>query len=184
MKRVFVVHGYTGYPNKNWFPWLKSELEKMGVQAVVPAMPHTEAPQLSEWLPYLSAQVGTADEETYLVGHSLGCIAILRYLESLPQVTRVGGVMLVAGFASPIHFQELDNFFATPLDDKKIKMAAKRLVAISSDDDPHVPFVKAEELRDRFAAELITIHNGQHLNEKAGYTEFPLVLDTLKEMMK
>ena len=184
MKRVFIIHGYTGYPDKNWFPWLKSELEKLGVQAIVLSMPHTEAPQLSEWLPYLQTQVGVADEETYFVGHSLGCVTIFRYLESLSEGIKIGGVVLVAGFSSPIHFHELDNFFETPLNNEKIKTIAERIIAINSDNDPHVPYVQAEELRDRFDADLTTIHNGGHLNEKTGYTEFPLLLEKLKEIMK
>ncbi len=183
MKRIFIIHGYTGHPGGNWFPWLKSELEKLDVSAVVPAMPHTENPQVSEWLPYLRSQVGLPDEDTYLVGHSLGCITILRYLETLTGNTKAGGAVLVAGFASPIHLHELDPFFEPPLDDLNIKKRVKKIVAINSDNDRHVPYEQAEEIRNRFDAELIKIHNGEHLNEEAGYTEFPLVLDKLKEIM-
>ena len=28
MKRVFIIHGWDGYPEEGWFPWLKEELEK------------------------------------------------------------------------------------------------------------------------------------------------------------
>jgi hypothetical protein len=27
-KRVFIIHGWEGYPEEGWFPWLKKELEK------------------------------------------------------------------------------------------------------------------------------------------------------------
>lgn len=42
--------------------------------------------------------VGVPDEQTYFVGHSLGCQAIARYLESLSESIKVGGVVFVAGF--------------------------------------------------------------------------------------
>lgn len=183
MKRVFIIHGYTGYPDKNWFPWLKSELEKSGVHVVVPAMPNSENPKLSEWLPFLQSLVGKVDENTFFVGHSLGCITILRYLETLEKGVRIGGVILVAGFASPIHLHQLDNFFETALQYEKIKSSVGKLVAINSDNDPHVPYDHAEELRDKFGAELIKFPNGQHLNEKAGFKQFPLVLEHLNQIM-
>jgi uncharacterized protein len=102
MKRVIIVHGYTGDSSKNWFPWLKAELEKLGVSVTVPQMPNTNAPVLTEWLPHLQATVGAPDTETYLVGHSLGCPTILRYLESLKNGEKTGGALLVAGFAEPL----------------------------------------------------------------------------------
>jgi hypothetical protein len=183
MKKVFIIHGYGGYPNKNWFPWLKSELEKSNISVTVLAMPNTESPQLSEWLSYLQLQVANPNENIYFVGHSLGCITILKYLESLPKNIKVGGAVLVAGFIRPIHFHELDNFFQTLLNVKKINMSVKKIIAINSDNDPHVPYQQAEEIEYRFGAELIKIHNGDHLNEKAGYKEFPLLLEKLKGLL-
>ena len=30
MRRVFIIHGWGGYPEEGWFPWLKKEL-KVGI---------------------------------------------------------------------------------------------------------------------------------------------------------
>lgn len=183
MKRVIIVHGYTGYPEKNWFPWLKAALEKLELQVTVPAMPNTEAPQFSEWLPHLEKVVGNADEDTYLVGHSLGCPTILRFLESMPKGKKVGGVVLVAGFAEPIHFDELDSFTAHAWNDEKIKQSTNKMVLINSDNDEHVPLEMGERMRDRFGAELVVLNNAGHINEKSGHTTVPFVLDELKKVM-
>lgn len=184
MKGVFIIHGYTGYPEKNWFPWLKAELEKLGLEVVVPAMPNTNAPQLNEWLPHLQKTVGSPDNETYLVGHSLGCPAILRYLESLDEGRMVGGALLVAGFAEPLpHLPELDSFTEVPWNDESVKAHTKKIAIINSDNDEAVPFFNGEHVRDRFNAELITVHDMGHINEKAGIKEVPFVLNKLKEMM-
>jgi predicted alpha/beta hydrolase family esterase len=67
-KRVIIIHGYGGSPEINWIPWLKAELEKQGIAVSVPAMPNTDAPQLSEWLPYLQEVVGEPDENTASIG--------------------------------------------------------------------------------------------------------------------
>ncbi len=184
MKKVYIVHGYGGYPEKNWFPWLKSELEKLGVTVTVFKMPNTDTPQYSEWIPFLKEKIiCNQDEEVCLVGHSLGCISILQYLNSITEDIKISGSILVAGFASPIHFTELNSFFDVPLNSEKIKKVCKNIIAINSDNDPHVPFNHAEELRDVFGAELITIHNGLHLNEKAGYKQFPLLLEKVKQVL-
>lgn len=184
MKRVFIVHGYTGYPEKNWFPWLKTELEKLGLQVAVPAMPHTEAPLLNEWLPHLQKVVGDPDEDTYFVGHSLGCPTILRYLESLGNDQMLGGVLLVAGFAETLpHLPQLDSFTEGTWDDGSIKAHVKKIAIINSDDDKAVPLFNGEHVRDRFSAELTVVHNMGHINEKAGVKEVPFVLNKLQDMM-
>ena len=185
MKRVIIVHGYTGHPDKNWFPWLKSELEKINVFVLVPYMPNAESPELDEWLPYLQHLVGNANEETFLVGHSLGCPTILRYLESMGDNEKVGGVLLVAGFAEPLpHLPELDSFTKEIWDDQKVIQHTNEIAIINSDDDEAVPFLYGEHVRDRFNAELITVHNMGHINEKAGIREVPFVLEKLLLMMK
>jgi len=183
MKRVFIIHGYTGYPDTNWFPWLKNELEKLNISVFIPSMPNTKNPQLREWLPYLQQQVGTPDRNTYFIGHSLGCITILKYIESLPENTKIGGALLIAGFINPIHFSELNNFFPKPLNDEKIKRNVIKIININSDNDHHVPLVQADEIKNRLNSEMIIIHNGGHLNDKAGFEEFPLLLEKLKELI-
>src|SRR3989338_6493172 len=90
-KRAFIIHGWDGYPDEGWFPWLKAELEKNGFQVHVPAMPESAEPKIETWVSHLSKAVGDVDENTYFVGHSIGCQTILRFLESLPADKKVGG---------------------------------------------------------------------------------------------
>ncbi len=178
-KRVFIIHGWEGTPQSNWFPWLKNQLEKRGFEATVPAMPNTNHPIFSEWLTHLQKIIGNVDENTYLVGHSLGVIAILKYLEALLPEQKIGGAVMVAGFSESIGIKETENFFATPLNYEKIKNSAEKFIAINSDNDPYVPLKKGEILRDKLGAELIVVSKGSHLNEGAGFTELPVVLENI-----
>ncbi|MCX6715781.1 MAG: NYN domain-containing protein, partial [Candidatus Taylorbacteria bacterium] len=93
-KRVVIVHRWSGGPNDDWRPWLKNELEKNGCEVFVPEMPDTEAPIIEKWVNCLSKIVGVPDSNTYFIGHSIGCQAILRYLETVN--TLVGGAIFVA----------------------------------------------------------------------------------------
>jgi len=183
--RVIIVHGFTGNPDKNWFPWLKKELETADreIEVLVPAMPDPEHPLLPAWLSHLTQIASPPDEHLYFVGHSLGCIAILRYLERLPASQVVGGAVLVAGFSQPIAIEETDNFFNPSLDYENVRCSVQKIVAINSDNDPHVPLAQGKILQDRLGADLLIYPNGGHLNEKSGFTAFPLVLEQLNRMI-
>ncbi|OGI27982.1 MAG: hypothetical protein A2359_02140 [Candidatus Moranbacteria bacterium RIFOXYB1_FULL_43_19] len=174
-KRVFIIHGWEGTPDSNWFPWLASELEKKRFEIFVPQMPNADFPKMGEWVSHMQKVIGKPDENTYLVGHSLGVTAILRYLESLAGGKKVGGAILVAGVAKSIGIEELENFFETSFDYKKIKRAVKHFIVINSDNDPYVPMEHGEILREKLEAKLIIVTDGEHLNAGNGYFEFPLV---------
>lgn len=84
MPRVFLLHGWEGRPNNHWFPWLSLELKARGWEVNAPQLPNAAEPKVKEWLSFLKDYVGKPDTDTYFVGHSLGCIAIARYLAELP----------------------------------------------------------------------------------------------------
>src|SRR5437773_69691 len=98
MKRVFIIHGWEGFPEEGWFPWLKKELEVQGFEVQVPVMPNTDEPKIGEWIPFLEKLVGTPDEDTYLVGHSIGGQTVLRYLSGLNKNLKIGGAIFVASW--------------------------------------------------------------------------------------
>jgi uncharacterized protein len=183
-KRVFVVHGWKGKPSSNWFPWLKEWLKLCNVEVHVLEMPNADKPQLDEWLDTISSAVKRVDKKTFFVGHSLGCIAILRYLEKQKKRKCVGGVVFVAGFPERINFEETKPFFQEPLDYRKIKeVVGKKIIAIQSTNDEFVPFYHGETLRDKLGAKLVVVEGGGHLNKSSGYTELPEVRDELIDLM-
>lgn len=182
MKRVFIIHGWEADPNCNWFPWLKGELEKNGFEAIVPAMPDSAQPKCGEWVGHLQKLVGVPDENTFFVGHSLGPIAILRYLESLSAGMRIGGAVLVAGFSESLGILETEDFFTIPVDFEKIKKVCPKFVAINSDDDPYVDLRHGRILEEKLGAELIVMHECGHLNAGNGFFELPAALEKILEM--
>lgn len=183
-KRVFIIHGWEGTPESNWFPWLKRELEKNGFEVHVPQMPHADFPKLEEWLAHLRKIVGESNKNTFFVGHSLGSVAILRHLESLSEGEKAGGAILTAAFSQSIGIEVLENFFADSLDYEKIKKFYDEITVINSDNDPYVPLKQGEILREKLGAKLIIVPDGKHLNAGNGYFEFPLVLEEVLKMAR
>jgi len=181
MKRAFIIHGWEGTPDSNWFPWLKKELENKGFSVEMPNMPNTMHPKMEEWLGHLKKVIKSPDENTYLIGHSLGVITILRFLEQLED-QKIGGAVLVAGFSEPIGYDEINSFFQTPLDYEKVKKAARHFAAIHSDNDPYVPLEQGELLRDKLGAKLYVMKNAEHLNKGNGQFELPEALEEILKM--
>ncbi len=165
MKRAAIVHCWGGSSDYAWYPWAKEKLEELGYEVMVPTMPDTEEPMLSKWLPFLRDVIGEPDEELVLIGHSIGTVTIMRYLESLPVDVRVGKVILVAGFTDQLGFKELENFFETRLNFTQIKTKSKQgFVVIQSDNDPFVSEQYGTRLKEELNAELIIKHDAKHMS--------------------
>jgi hypothetical protein len=169
-KRVFLAHRWGGTPNDDWYPWIKKELEFRGFEVIIPELPNTEFPLIEEWVPALEKVVGKADKDTYFIGHSIGCQAIMRYLETIN--VPVGGVLFVAGWLS---LQELETqeekdvaepWLTTPIDFDKVKLMANKITALFTLDDPYVPISDAVIFREKLAARTITEKNRGHYNEE------------------
>lgn len=188
MKRVVIVHCWDGYPEYCWYPQTKKELEANDFQVEVPLMPETEMPKLSLWLPKLKEVIGKPDEELFLIGHSAGCITILRYLESLGENEKIGGVVLVAGFTDDLGFEELKNFFETPIDFEKIKRHCDTFVLIHSDNDPYVDLKYGDILKEKLGAKLIVKHNMKHfsgpIDKEDSCVSLPDVTEAVLDMSK
>jgi predicted alpha/beta hydrolase family esterase len=185
MKRVFIIHGWEGYPEEGWFPWLKESLEGKGCKVSVPVMPNPEEPEIEAWVGHLAEQVGEADADTFLVGHSIGCQTVLRYLEGLDAGVKVGGVVLVAGWMhlKPVVFEEegaeevARPWIDTPIDWEKVKSHCDRFFAVFSDDDPYVPLDDSKIFEEKLGAKIIVEKGLQHINGEAEVMELPVVLE-------
>jgi uncharacterized protein len=179
-KRAFLLHGWEGNPHSNWLPWLKWKLEEEKFAVSTPALPETMNPKMESWVSKLSYEIGKPDVDTYLVGHSLGCITILRYLETLTLDRRIGGAVLVAGFSDDLGYAELSNFFSKPIDWEKIKSRCGKFVCIHSDNDPYVPLKFADIFKEKLGAEIVVKHGYEHFNME----ELQDALDAVLKMSK
>ncbi len=185
IKRAFIIHGAYGHPEENWFPWLKKELEKEGIEVYVPKFPTPEGQTLENWIGVFQKYVELLDENSIMVGHSLGPAFILNVLEKGDR--KIKAAFLVAPFVGLLGNPTFDNINKTftdkDFDWDKIRSNCKDFYIYISDNDPYVPLEKGKFLADKLNATLKIIHNAGHFNEAAGYTKFELLLKDIKDLL-
>ena len=170
MKRVFIIHGWGGYSEEGWFPWLKKELEKQNFLVKVPSMPDSNEPRIETWVTHLKEVVGNPDEETFLIGHSIGCQTILRYLESLNPKEKIGGAIFIAGWFNLVLYEsDEERRIAKPWIESKIDFENDN--ALIFGEKLGIKNIKLEE-------------NKGHFSGSDGVTELPVVLNELLNMAR
>ncbi|KKU91775.1 MAG: hypothetical protein UY23_C0001G0381 [Candidatus Jorgensenbacteria bacterium GW2011_GWA1_48_11] len=184
MRRVFLIHGWMGSPHGDWLPWLKRELEKKGFDAFAPHMPEPAKPEIKSWISQIDGAVGLPDAETYFVGHSVGCQAVLRYLAATGG--EIGGAVLIAPWfslaAGALETAEdeaiAEPWLKTPIDFEKIREATGKFTAIFSDNDPWVDWQENSEIvKEKLGAKTVILHEQGHFSEMVGgVLELPVVL--------
>lgn len=167
----------------HWLPWLKKELIARGFDVLVPAMPNPMAPDPAKWVETL-AQAVENPAETVLVGHSLGCAAVLRYLASRTDKAQFGQIVLVSGFGRPVEvpekFKHLSGILAAWIlpgyDVAELKPQSKGWVVIHSANDDMVPFTEGEWLAEKLGADLLRSDRGHYAE---GVLEVPEILERI-----
>jgi len=194
MKKVFIIHGFGGIPNGGWTSWLMVELSKSKIYTCALPMPNPKKPIVLEWIKEIDQAVNNAPEdEIFLVGHSLGATAILKYLESTKDSKKISGVVLVSGLINSLEpenqtskYRLIDSFVIPPIDLEKVKNKANKFVVLHSTDDPAVPFENAEKISSGLNCELVKVEKGGHffiLSEPICY-ELPILLEIILKVIK
>lgn len=183
-KHVYILPGFGATPADHWFPWLKNKLTKNGYIVDILEMPNPSEPELAVWLNYLEQNIRSVNEQTYFVAHSLGCIALLQYLNALTPDTKIGGLVLVLGFTTPLELlPELDEFTKNEINFEHLTQLTNNRLIIASQNDTIVPFEQTKELGELMNTRLISIAKGGHFLAEDGFTQLPEVYDELVRMM-
>lgn len=179
-KNIYLIHGWGGSPQSDWLPWAKQELEKQGYTVVAPEMPETDAPEIAAWVNHLARTIGTLEPGTILIGHSIGCQAIMRYLEQVPEEKGVK-IIFVAPWLTLSGLDEEEEaiaapWFETPINFTKVRQAASEIIALFSDNDPCVPLENVRFFEDKLAARTTVFEKRGHFDDSSGAKELPELL--------
>jgi len=187
MKKVIIIHGWGGNPNSEaWFSWIKKELSKRQILLNIPKMPNTNNPEIKTWTNKIKEVAKNINENTYFIGHSIGCQAILRYFEQEKSL-HVKGAILIAPWMyldkKTIEEEGEESiriakpWVETPINWDKIKNTTKNFVCVFSDNDNFVPLSNAKLFKEKLNAKIIIKHNEEHFNDTKQIKE---ILEFLK----
>ncbi|MDD5586550.1 MAG: alpha/beta hydrolase [Alphaproteobacteria bacterium] len=180
-----IVHGAYGDPGENWILWLKRNLRQEGQEVLTPVFPTPEGQNWDGW--HRIAEMALLDRDpanTVLIGHSIGATFVLRLagMTSAPYKA----VFAICPFMRDLGLPDFDAINATFLhhDFKwdKIRSGAHSIFCFAGADDPYVPLTLAHEAAEAVGTGLIVVEEGGHLNAKTGFTEFPLLLEKIREL--
>ncbi|HEB46923.1 MAG TPA: alpha/beta fold hydrolase [Candidatus Pacearchaeota archaeon] len=185
MKNVFLIHGWGGSSSSEpWFNWLKEELTSRKFKVTSFDMPNTDHPKIEEWIGYLRENIPLEEisEETYFVGHSIGCQTILRYLEKLPKHKRIGGCVFIAPWLDLINLEPEEIKIAHPWINEKIDFGrildhTNNFLCIFSEDDPDVHLDESKKFKENLGAKIIIKKHEEHFNETK---KIPEILNHIK----
>ncbi len=150
-------------------------------------MPDTENPIIEDWVKKLKEVIGNPDKDTILVGYSIGCQAILRYLEKLHPTERIGGVVFIAPWFTLTNLETdeerktAEPWLNIPIKDTDVIKHVPKIVAIFSDNDPFVPAENIELFKRRFDAEIIIEPEKGHFTVESGVENLPSALRAILE---
>lgn len=184
---IFIFHGTEGYPEENWFPWLKTELEKKGYGVFVPQFPSPPVvpSKIAEWFAVLKNYDQYIDEKTILIGHSLGGVFSLRILEQLKHPVKAAFFVGTPVGVQPIlNFDRDDSFSGFSFDWESIRKKAQYFSVYHSDNDPYVSLENGRELAKNLGVELNFVPNAGHFNTKSGITKFDKLLNDVNKVLK
>ncbi len=141
-----LLHGYDGSPSANFFPWLKKELESKGYNVFVPALPNSENPKVAEQVDYVLKHA-KFDENTILLGFSLGGVVAMKVLERLKKPIRK--TVFLVSFTKNTFINEPfeSHTFDWKFNAKKIKANTDTIEILRDTTDDTVPQYQAENVK-------------------------------------
>ncbi len=180
LSRAVIFHGYAATPADHWFGYLADRLEHEGIAVQVPALPDSDAPDFEQWVAAAVEAIGVPDEGTAIVTHSLGGVTVLHALDRIPADWRLGALMAVAGFVSPLPvLPELDSFTSTRPNVERTAFRTASRTVLLSDNDSYVPPALTLALGDALNAEAVTLAGAGHFLADDGVIALPQAAERL-----
>ena len=101
-KHLIVVPRWGGTPHHDWYPWLSGVLAEQNLfeSVHIAEMPNPGAPTIAGWRDALLKIIEVHSQhlnDVVLVGHSVGCQAVLHALQALPDGQQMGAVFVLRG---------------------------------------------------------------------------------------
>lgn len=174
MTRLLIVPRWSGRASSDWYPWLQHQLEtrypELFTDVHIFEYPTPNAPEIAETLAALTT---TFDEfratwsDLVLVGHSVGCQALLRALAHSGMTSPARGLLCVAGWWDIDEpWPTIRPWIERVFDPKSAATVAGRVDVLLSNNDPFTQNWQknCEEWMAQLNAEVTVVPGAKHFN--------------------
>ena len=191
MNKIYIIHCWDGTKDDGWYPWLDKQLSNENNIVYRLDMPNTASPSIDEWVTFLDSKVDSLDENTFFIGHSIGCQTIMRYLQT-KNMCKIGGILFVAPWLELLDFAIEDEesfnvakpWLETKIDFEKVKQFTKNINCIFSDNDYFVPLDQKNRFEELLDAKTIVVNGKGHISQDDDVYELKEALEECKKMLK
>ncbi len=177
MKAILIPGNGGGSPQDNWFPYLETELPKLGIEVINKQFPDPELARKEYWLPFIK-KLG-ADKDTILIGHSSGAVASMHYAED----NKILGSVLVGTCYTDlgIETEKQSHYYDSPWKWENIKKNQKWIILFASTDDPFIPIKEARYVHKKLDTDYYEYINQGHFGHSLmPKKEFPELVEAIK----
>lgn len=189
MKRnLIIIHGYNGGIDHTFGPYIEKEAEKRDIKVYSPKFPLAQEATYKGWKEIFDKYVkeGIINENTIMIGHSIGATFIPRYLadHNLSICLYIG----LAGFLDDCSGrEEISRVFYRfkPKDEeaKKSITLMNHRYAIYSDNDHINPKEELERFADFYEAKKVFVPGIGHMGQKVKIREIPQIIQIIDEII-
>lgn len=183
MNRVVILHGNgNSHGTDDWYPYIKSNLEAIGVECLTPDLPDNVLARKKYWFPYFTDALKLGPDDI-VIGASSGALAILKYAEN----HKIGASILVGTYYTDLGYEDerTSGYFDTPWNWKNIKANQQWTAIFASTDDPYIPITEPRFIRDQLDSEYFEFTDrGHFVAREEPALEFPELLAFIKTKLQ
>lgn len=171
---LVLVPGLHNSDSQHW----QSLLEKKHPNCIRIEQENWDEPECEKWINQIHAQLtGHAISDCILVGHSIGCVAIVQWFEKF-EIKPKGALLVAPSDAEKEGFPSYISGF-TPIPMSPLPFPS---IVVGSTDDHVSSVARVEEFAQSWDSELIMLENAGHIETKSGFGDWPLVDELIKKL--
>jgi uncharacterized protein len=176
--RVVLMPRWSGTARSDWYDWLAGELD---VSVSVAELDQPDRPTIAGCVESLGAAVAPDPGEVCLVGHSVGCLAILHLLATSSGLFVPAAVFIAGWWTIDAPWDTIRPWLDTPIDTDAARRAVGETRVVISDNDPFTSDAGLTERtwRERMGSEVQVVPGAAHFNR----AQEPAVLSTLRGLL-